>query len=919
MESLRSSLSQWILKGLSLALIGLFLQGCGGGGGGNGSVTRNPNGTPTPADYTVGGTISGLTGTLEIQNNGGDTLSINNTDKNFTFPSPVTGGKDYNVTILKQPAGQQCAIVGGQGAATNSDINSVLIGCFNTLKLSTQSLSQSVTLKWNDISASSYNLFYTTSPNCDFTQFSTCAGGKQQSGVKSPYTVTGLTNTQPYYFYIEADEIGGFQTNSNIAGAKPNTLVVNGKVNAIALSPDNSTVYLGGEFTQMGASTGGGVTLDATDTGSLRGDLSPLVNGPVITAVSDAAGGWYIGGVFTEVGGKTRNNLAHIRADGTIDPAWKPNVNDAVSSIILANGTVYVGGSFTMATGSNTRNYLAAFKASDGSLLSWDPNANGAISSLALSTDGKVIYAGGPFTTLNGVTYNHLAAINSASVDPNGTAVQAWNPDINSTVSTLYVSNGIVYIGGTFSAVGTAPNTTTQKYLAAIYGYNATTTPGSLVTSWTPSVNDFVYMITGGTNDTIYVGGAFTAVNGFTRNHLAAINTSNTLLGWNPSADSNVLGMADYGDTLYVSGEFSSINTSSRHGLAAIGSDGTLYDWNPNANGVVDTVATDGNAVYAGGTFTSVGETHRNHLAAISTAQGTLQSWAPDADAIVYALVTSGSTVYAGGTFTTIGGTAHNYLAAIGPDGTASQWNPVPNAPVYALAINGNTVYAGGAFSSVGGSSRNGIAALGTNGVGTILTWTDLLSQGSTVRALALSKGTIYAGGNLSITDSNAKTHTDLVAFNTADGTLQSSWAPNPNSTVYALHISYDGAILYAGGAFTYLNLTNPQNYIAAFNTSDGSLSSWYPAVNSTIDAITDSPDGSTIYLGGQYTSVNGTNQKYLAAINRDTTGTLQTWSPALGNYVSALAATTNSVFAGGRFLTVNGQPLSYFAFVSPP
>src|SRR5262245_48666338 len=107
------------------------------------------------------------------------------------------------------------------------------------------------------------------------------------------------------------------------AAPQPNTWITNGPVSAVALS--GNTVYLGGAFTYVGPPTGSFVALD-------QGSGSPIapfaqVRGTVSAIAADSAGGWYLGGTFTAIGGVTRNNLAHIRADRTLDLAWNPNAN----------------------------------------------------------------------------------------------------------------------------------------------------------------------------------------------------------------------------------------------------------------------------------------------------------------------------------------------------------------------------------------------------------------------------------------------------------------------------------------------------------------------------------------------------------------------------------------------------------------
>src|SRR5262245_35433600 len=90
--------------------------------------------------------------------------------------------------------------------------------------------------------------------------------------------------------------------------------VTNGTVNALLAT--DSTLYLGGTFTQVGPATGAGVGLDAA-TGAVRWPF-PLVTGAVYAVASDGAGGWYLGGAFTAVQHQARSNLAHLDAAGHV-------------------------------------------------------------------------------------------------------------------------------------------------------------------------------------------------------------------------------------------------------------------------------------------------------------------------------------------------------------------------------------------------------------------------------------------------------------------------------------------------------------------------------------------------------------------------------------------------------------------------
>ncbi|MCX7633139.1 MAG: hypothetical protein N2Z22_07395, partial [Turneriella sp.] len=99
-------------------------QQAGSGGGGTGGVG---GGTPT---YTVGGTVSGLSGTLVLQNNGGDNLTLNS-NGNFTFATALPNGASYNVTVHSQPMGQNCTVTNGSGTISGANVTNVTVNCAN--------------------------------------------------------------------------------------------------------------------------------------------------------------------------------------------------------------------------------------------------------------------------------------------------------------------------------------------------------------------------------------------------------------------------------------------------------------------------------------------------------------------------------------------------------------------------------------------------------------------------------------------------------------------------------------------------------------------------------------------------------------------------------------------------------------------
>jgi hypothetical protein len=108
---------------LSAAIV---LTSCGSGGNGGGGSN------PPPPTYTLGGNVSGLSGSgLVLQNNGGANLPVS-ADGSFTFPGAVTSGSAYSVNVLTQPLNpaQMCTVTNGSGTAS-ANITNISVTCSN--------------------------------------------------------------------------------------------------------------------------------------------------------------------------------------------------------------------------------------------------------------------------------------------------------------------------------------------------------------------------------------------------------------------------------------------------------------------------------------------------------------------------------------------------------------------------------------------------------------------------------------------------------------------------------------------------------------------------------------------------------------------------------------------------------------------
>ena len=113
------------------------------------------------------------------------------------------------------------------------------------------------------------------------------------------------------------------------------------------------------------------------------------------TVVSDGAGGWYIGGEFTQVGGVARNYIAKINADGSLN-SWNPGADGYIHTLTVSGNTLYAGGSFAN-IGGQPRSHIASFNTTTGALNSWNPDEpDGDINTITI--DGGQDYSGGTFS-----------------------------------------------------------------------------------------------------------------------------------------------------------------------------------------------------------------------------------------------------------------------------------------------------------------------------------------------------------------------------------------------------------------------------------------------------------------------------------------------------------------------------------------
>jgi Concanavalin A-like lectin/glucanases superfamily len=375
---------------------------------------------------------------------------------------------------------------------------------------------------------------------------------------------------------------------------------------------------------------------------------------------------------------------------GAAAPSWQTNAS--VQALGAANGVIYVGGEFTSvrppgaAAGTNevSRTYLAAFNSTTGDLLtSFNHTLNGSVWSMTASPDQTKMFVGGDFTTVDGISHNHMAAFN--------------------------------------------------------------TTTGALL-PW-PGRTGFRVMAMAARANTLYVGGSFDTVNGQPRTRLGAVTVdTGSLLPWAPTADADVLALAiaKDGSKVFVGGRFNNLNSQAHHAIGSLDpTTGTLIPFpaetavppvTPSCTSTTHDLRVDDTTVYAANAGAGGGCFDGTFAARV--ADGTLK-WRNDCLGATEAIELIGNWLYKGshahdcsraaafpqlaGTFmANYNGNGANLLNENLNDGSLGPWNPDTNVgpptsvgPL-AMATDGQQLLVGGDFTMVNKVGQQGFVRFPT-------------------------------------------------------------------------------------------------------------------------------------------------------------------------------------------------------------
>jgi uncharacterized delta-60 repeat protein len=625
---------------------------------------------------------------------------------------------------------------------------------------------------------------------------------------------------------------------------------------------------------------------------------------------------------------------------------------DSVSPATDGSGDLYVGGWFTSYNGTRSNRLIRLN--SDGTVDSTFNVGSGFddfVTSIIPTTDGSGdLYVGGGFENYNGAESGRLIRLNNdGTVDAEFNVGGGFNSNVTS-ISLTTDGSGDLYVGGVFNGYnGTESNRLIR--LNRNGGIEATYSEGNGFDD-----DDVVYsmsLATDGSGD-LYIGGyvrSYNTQNTTSNNGLMRFNSDGTVdttfnVDSGFSNDVNIISpAADGSGDLYVGGSFTSYNGVASNRLIRLNSDGSVdADFNYQGSGFDHTVynirpATDDTGdLYVGGDFRTYNGISISGLIRLNS-DGTVDEAFNIGSGFLYDDVlsispaTDGSgDVYVGGKFMIFNGGYSNGLIRLNSDGTVdSSFNvgsgfggDIVNS--ISLANDGSgDLYVGGSFSAYNGSDSNRLIRLNSDGTVDVAfnVGSGFSDDVQSISPATDGSGDLYVRGLF--TNYNGASSNGLIRLN-SDGTVDAAFdlGVGFNDSINCISVAADGSgKVYVGGEFTTYNGT-ASNGLIRLNI-DGSVDTTFnvdSGVYSRIDSISPAADGSgDLYVSGWFQAHNGAGSMQLIRHNND--GTVDTEFNVGGDFggvysISPAADGSGDLFVGGVFGSYQSTTVDGIARLNP-
>jgi uncharacterized delta-60 repeat protein len=638
------------------------------------------------------------------------------------------------------------------------------------------------------------------------------------------------------------------------------------------------------------------------------------MNYPVYSLALQSDGKVLVGSLGEDIDGPTVGFI-RLNSDGSPDTNFNANAYGAIGPAIISSIVVQPDGKILFVADGNESLLRLNSNGTRDTNFTLDTSFTGLgghVYSMALQADAKVIVAG--YDLNHDLNYDYLLL----RLNPNGGIDNTFNSAVSNSYffSIVLQPDGKVLIGGNNSAGQT--NVTSVARLNANGSVDATFNQGT-------GAGAYVHCMALQPDGKVIIGGQFVSINGQSRPNLARLNSDGSVdmsfqngtggvSGGYPSVRAIAL---QTNGTMLIGGSFTTVNGTSRSCVARLNADGSLNVAFQPGQGV-------------GPILSPVFLVDGTQLGPVPISSLVVQ---PDGKVLVGGVFTfiNGTNRYASVRLNADGSRDETFIAAtnFNPDLLALRRNddcpagsygcdPVARAFTVAVQADGKVLIGGvmltivyyedvtyyyyrailGRFYADGSLDTNFAPVFGGpddypfRRVGTVIVQPD---------------GKILVAGDFPSVNG---TNTYGLARLNANGSLDTTF--NPAVGGYPIALQPDGKVLVGG----YARLNADGSLDGSFNPGTGA--------NGIVASIIARSDGKVI-IGGNFTTVNGTNRNRIARLNAN--GSLDSsFNPGIGadGIVRSIALQSDgNVLLGGDFFTVNGVWRPYVArlygdFVAP-
>lgn len=616
-------------------------------------------------------------------------------------------------------------------------------------------------------------------------------------------------------------------------------------------------------------------------------------NGPVFSQAELESGETIFAGDFSRIGPCSSPFIKYNPVTGAIESIGPSDAAVGEASVIEPDGVggYFVGGNFQAKNGAQALIHIKP----DGTLSDWNPNlSRGAVAPgvMGLKVHDGVLYVGGDFTAAGQPSQARtaLAAFDVATGD-----LLPWAPPLTAdTLGELHIRSleivpGSIYVAGAFGSVGGNLHVSEGVAKINLADNNADTAFAAAgISSY--SIKLKVH------NGTLLLvdGGGLVMLNATTGADSGFVAGLTTAPAWSSFSDYELRG-----DELWIAGMFDEVNGHASRNIVKFDFSGatpvldTLWATTYEPEGWVSQLKVTDSHILS---FTNgmVGYWNKSdgtqHVPAVAS---------PVGEGVYRGALSEGEDLLFVHTSKTLGLAETRYLVMYDPEGEVLPWNPAPNDYVKSVVVQDGRIFVGGRFTNIGATPSGKPYLVELDMDGEVTAWDS--GANDEITDMRSVQGSLLVAGEFTELGSDGLGPAFLSKISFADGTAL-SWTSGVDGRVYCFDI--EGTALVIGGGFSTVDGQSVEN-LAKIDLNTGSLLGGTPTVDSWVNglAIVDEK----VYLFGQFTDVGGQARSRLAAFELSD-GSVTGWTANIAVWASrALREVSGKIIVMAHFNTFNG------------